>query len=99
MKAAALTGLLLVIILGGLVTFTTSNQLIIDVPVQTLPDEVRYVPDEFIVVLAEGADTPSPTDYTRSAQSGIDRLDVLADAFAVEYLKPQFAGAATDVRR
>ena len=66
MKAFTATGLLAVFLLGGMTTPLISDQQIIDVPLRPLPDRVEYVPDEFIVVLAEKAGTPAPTNYRMS---------------------------------
>ena len=66
----------------------------IEVPFRAGPNDVQFVPDEFIVVLTEEAGTFDATDYGALAKSGIRGLDMLAGTYAVEYMKPQFAGAA-----
>jgi subtilisin family serine protease len=65
-----------------------------DIPPPAVSNEVRFAPDEFIIVLSEGSGLPATTNYLQSAQSGVFGLDALAEKYAVEYLKPLFPGAA-----
>jgi len=64
------------------------------IPFQAAPFDVQYVPDRFIVVLTEDAGTFDATDYGALGKSGITSLDLLAGKYAVEYMRPQFIGAA-----
>jgi PKD repeat protein len=64
------------------------------VPFTQAPFEVQYVPDRFIVVLTEAAGTFDAADYNALGKSGVNSLDLLAGKYAVEYMRPQFIGAA-----
>jgi len=84
---------LFVAVLCGVVASSASANTKV-IPFQAAPFDVQYVPDRFIVVLTEDAGTFDATDYGALGKSGITSLDLLAGKFAVEYMRPQFIGAA-----
>jgi subtilisin family serine protease len=94
MKVKWLMYFLMVTVLCGVAITDASEVKEINIPFRAVPSEVRYVPDEFIVVLSQGVGTPKETNYLQSAQSGIRSLDLLAGSYQVEYMKPLFPGAA-----
>ncbi len=93
MKTRKMACLLFVVVLCGVVASSAlANTKVI--PLKATPFDVQYVPDRFIVVLTEAAGSFDATDYRTLGKSGINSLDLLAGKYAIEYMRPQFIGAA-----
>ena len=94
MKMSKFIGLLCLVVVGGVVSSSALGIDQVQIPFRAVPNDVQYVPDEFIVVLKAGVPTFDATNYTRLAKTGISDLDVLAGRYGVEHMVPQFVGAA-----
>ncbi len=87
-----LSVLLVAVLCGVVVTSATAN--IKQVPFKQLPSDAKLLSNRFIVVLNEDAVRFDATDYRNFGVSGVKTFDRLAARFNVDYMRPQFVGAA-----